>query len=142
MQIARMVSSIFTGSLINPRILASEPIVKQPLAIKLETRKFLQQSMKSTITQGTGSRVKQVKDIVMYAKTSTAQTVALDSHAANMQHHGWFAGYFYYGNHTPLTIVILIEHAGSSLVATTMAKEFLIRYKRVMDAHTETRGTL
>ena len=44
-QIARMISSIFTGQLVTPRILMEEPIQKKPLEISLETRKLLQQSM-------------------------------------------------------------------------------------------------
>lgn len=136
-QVACMISSIFTGHLVTPRILENEPIVQKPLAIKTETRRFLQQSMKSTVMHGTGQRIRQVKDIIMYAKTSTAQTSSLEKKELGKTcylEHGWFTGYFSYAHYDPLTIVILVENAGSSLVATNLAKEFLIRYKKMMDA--------
>ena len=71
-QVARMIASIFTGYLITPRILLTEPIEKLPLTIKPETLQFLKKSMKSVVKRGTGKRVSTVKDIKIYAKTSTA----------------------------------------------------------------------
>ena len=135
-QIARMISSIFTGYLVTPRVLLNEPISKEPLAISLDTRQFLQQSMQKVVNQGTGQRVKTIKDIKIYAKTSTAQTSSLDKRDLGEQYleHGWFVCYFSYKDNPPLTIVILVEHAGSARVATEIAKNFLTQYKKMIDA--------
>lgn len=134
-QIARMISSIFTGFLVTPHILMDEPIHRESLAISKETRIFLQQSMKAVIHHGTGRRIKQVKDITIFAKTSTAQTSQLDKRELGTSYleHGWFAGYFFYKDQKPLTIVILVENAGSSMVATSLAKDFLVQYKKLVD---------
>lgn len=134
-QIACMISSIFTGDLVTPRILVDEPITKQPLAISEQTRKFLQQSMQKVVNQGTGQRVKQIKEIKIYAKTSTAQTSSLDKHDLGVEYleHGWFVCYFSYKDQKPLTVVILVEHAGSARVATEIAKNFLAQYKKMID---------
>ncbi len=73
-QIARMISAIFTGHLVTPRILMHEPICRQPLGITSQTRKFLQKSMKQTVKHGTGKSLQKLAGIKVYAKTSTAQT--------------------------------------------------------------------
>jgi len=137
-QIARMVSSIFTQQLMTPRILITEPIQKRPLKLKPETLKFLRHSMRAVVTEGTGHRVSKVKDIKIYAKTSTAQVTGLQKHHVDQSHleHGWFVAYFRYKDYKPLTIVILIEHAGSSRLPTMTAKNFLIHYRELMDAKT------
>ncbi len=134
-QIARMISSIFTGFLVTPRVLMEEEVIKQPVGISAETRKFLQQSMYRVVNQGTGQRVKQIKDIKIYAKTSTAQTSSLDKHDLGREflEHGWFVGYFSYKDHKPLTIVILVEHAATSRVPTNVAASFLREYKKMVD---------
>jgi len=137
-QIACMISSIFTHSLTTPRMLKDEPIQKRPLNIKHETLEFLQNSMAAVVTKGTGQRVSRVKDIKIYAKTSTAQVSSLKKRNIDNTHleHGWFVAYFKYKEHKPLTIIILIEHAGSSRMPTMAAKHFLIRYKKYKDALT------
>jgi len=134
-QIARMISSIFTGQLVTPRILMEEPIQKKPLEISLETRKLLQQSMQKVVNQGTGQRVKHIKDIKIYAKTSTAQTSGLDKHDLGHEYleHGWFVCYFYYKDQKPLTVIILMEHVSTSRVAAEVAKNFLGEYKKMID---------
>ncbi len=134
-QIARMTASIFSGYLVSPRILESEPIVKTPLKIKPETLDFLKQSMKKVVTQGTGKRISVVKDIEVYAKTSTAQTSALHKrHKGRVyREHGWLVAHFQYKNGRPLTMVVLVEHAGTSRVSTTIARRFLILYKQYID---------
>ena len=68
-QIARMISSIFTGYLVTPRFLVDEPITQEPLDIEPATRTFLKQSMKAVIKQGSGQSVSTIKDMVIYAKT-------------------------------------------------------------------------
>ncbi len=135
-QIARMISSIFTGFLTTPRILHNEEIKKTTLPLKASTLSFLRKSMKSVITQGTGSQVNRVKDIEIYAKTSTAQTSRYEKRELGTAYmeHGWFAAYFKYKNNKPLTVVILIENIGSSREATAVAKDLLIAYKKLMDA--------
>jgi penicillin-binding protein 2 len=134
-QVAVMISSIFTGSLVTPRVLSNEPIQKEPLQIKLDTRKFLQQSMQSVVTRGTGQQVRKVKDIKIYAKTSTAQVSSMEKRDFGKSYleHGWFVGYFSYQDRKPLTIVILVENSGTSRIATDVAKNFLMEYKKLVD---------
>lgn len=134
-QVARMIASIFSGNLINPRILVDEPIIKTPINIKPKTLEFIQQCMKKVVTQGTGRRVSHIKDLEIYAKTSTAQTSDLGFKNKGLiyQEHGWFATQFRYKQCRPLTMVILVEHAGSSSVPTAIAKEFLLLYKQLID---------
>jgi penicillin-binding protein 2 len=135
LQIARMISSIFTGELVTPRILDVEPICKRKLTLAPSTLDFLRQSMKSVVTRGTGINISRVKDIEMYAKTSTAQISGYDKRemGAQYQEHGWFVGYFSYKNNRPLTIVVMAENVSTSRVATQIAKNFLIEYKKLMD---------
>ncbi len=134
-QIAQMVSAVFSKTLITPRILMNEPIQCRELDIKSETLDFLQRSMRAVVTKGTGQRVSQVKNIEIYAKTSTAQVSSLNKRHLDKTHleHGWFVAYFRYKDYAPLTTVILIEHAGSSRLPTITAKNFLIRYKQYKD---------
>lgn len=134
-QVACMISSIFTGYLTRPRILQAEQISKRPLNLASSTLDFLRQSMKSVVTRGTGINVSRVKDIEIYAKTSTAQISAYDKRemGSQYQEHGWFVGYFSYKNHRPLTIVVMAENVSTSRVATQIAKNFLIEYKKLMD---------
>lgn len=134
-QIARMISSIFTGQLVTPRILMEEPIQQEPLRISLETRKFLQQSMQKAVIHGTASRAK-VKDIKIYAKTSTAQTSGMDKHDLGGEYleHGWFVAYFSYKNEKPLTLVVLTEHSGTSRTSTPIAADFIRAYKKLIDS--------
>ncbi len=136
-QVARMIASIFTGYLVTPRLLLAEPVQKIALEIEPSTRAFLRKSMKSVVTQGTGKRVNTIKDIEIYAKTSTAQTSAIQKRSLGTQYreHGCFVAYFRYKDLQPLIIVILAEHAGTAQVATTIAKNFLIEYKKLMDSY-------
>ncbi|TET05809.1 penicillin-binding protein 2 [Candidatus Dependentiae bacterium] len=135
-QVARMISSIFTQELVMPRILTNEPVQKRKLALNPETLSFLQHSMRAVVTQGTGHRISKVKSIEIYAKTSTAQVSGLQKRHLDQSYleHGWFVAYFCYKNYKPLTIIILIEHSGSSRLPTVTAKNFLIQYKKIMDA--------
>jgi penicillin-binding protein 2 len=130
LQIARMISSIFTGYLVKPRIHTYEKIETQPLHIKPETLDFLQHSMISVVTEGTGRQIRTIKDITVYAKTGTAQVTALqkNNHTHKYREHGWFTAYFTCKEKAPLVMVILVEHAGSSRIPTHLAKEFLLKY--------------
>lgn len=136
-QVARMIGSIFTGYLVKPRILLDEEIAKEPLAIKKETLIFLRQSMKKVVTLGSGRRVSQVKDIEIYAKTSTAQTSDLKMREMGSRYmeHGWFVGHFRYKENKPLVFVILLENVGSSMASTAVGKDFLLAYKRLIDGN-------
>ncbi len=130
LQIARMIGSIFTGYLIKPRILQHEPIESIPLDVEQSTIDFIQRSMKYVVKRGTGKRVN-VKDIKIYAKTSTAQTSDFSKRKLGTEflEHAWFAAYVQYKHYKPLVFVILVENAGSSKVATLIAKQFLLAYK-------------
>ncbi len=135
-QIACMIASIFSGYLTVPRLLIDEPVVSTPLELKPETINFLKKSMKAVIKSGTGKSIKAVKDITIYAKTSTAQTSDISKRKLDRRYleHGWFVGHFQYKEHDPLVIVILVEHIGTAQVATTVAKNFLVEYKKYMNA--------
>ncbi|HXW86359.1 MAG TPA: penicillin-binding transpeptidase domain-containing protein [Candidatus Bathyarchaeia archaeon] len=135
-QVARMIGAIFTGYLVNPRILLNEPVVVQKLLIKDETLAFLKKSMKAVIKKGTAKRLKALShDLEIYAKTSTAQIVSLSKGSIDRAHqeHGWFVAHFQYKQESPLVLVMLVEHAGTSQVATSIAKDFLIEYKKYVD---------
>lgn len=133
-QVARMISGLFEGYLVQPRILEQEPVIQTHLNIKPDTIDFLKDSMKKVVTSGTGIRLNNIKDLTVYAKTGTAQTCSLQK--ANMTNsdleHAWFVGSFNYKNEKPLTIVILIEHTGSSRIALNVAKKFLNQYRQLM----------
>lgn len=133
-QIARMISSIFTGYLPVPRIITSEPLRKENLDIHPATLSFLRKSMKTTVRKGTGRKAR-ITDMKIYAKTSTAQTSSLDKRKMGSEYleHGWFAGYFKYKDNPPYALIIQLEHAGSAQVAAGIAKEFLTEYKRSVD---------
>lgn len=133
-QVARYIGAIFTGYLARPRILLSEPVELTPLSIAPETREFLKESMKLVVKQGTGKMMR-IKDIEVYAKTSTAQVSELSKRKQATKHleHGWFASYVSYKDYEPFTMIIVVEHAGSSQIATTIGREFLLQYKALMD---------
>jgi penicillin-binding protein 2 len=137
-QIACMIASIFTGYLVKPRILKNEPILTQPLNISTQTLSFLKDSMRKVVTKGTGRRINSIKDIEIFAKTSTAQTSDKNKRHLGNQflEHSWFVAYVKYKSEEPLVLVILVEHAGDSQVPTMIAKNFLIEYKKYSDQKT------
>lgn len=130
LQIARMVAAIESGYLINPRILEDTPITCEPLGIRQETRQFLKHAMQLVAEEGTARRLYYPSQFRIEAKTSTAQTSALENKELGTQHweHGWLAANICHKDGTPLTLVILVEHAGSSSLSVTLAKQFLRRY--------------
>lgn len=133
-QIARMISGIFQGYLIKPRILEEQPVEKTELNIKQDVLLFLQQAMRIAATVGTAQRVGRIKDITAYAKTGTAQTISFETQGNSKEklEHAWFAGNISYKNEPSLTLIILIEKAGHSRISTEVAKQFLLRYKKLM----------
>ena len=133
-QIACMIGSIFKGYLVKPRILENDEIIKTPIHIKSSTLDFLQDSMKSAISMGTGRNLNRLKNITIYAKTGTAQTKSrvIDTKEKQDNCHAWFVSYFYHQNHDPLVMVIFIENAGGSSVAIAVAKKFLAQYMKLL----------
>ena len=130
-QIARMIGGIFEGYLIKPRILQSQEIEKTPLNIQTQTRIFLQDSMQAAVKIGSAQRMNRMKDLILHVKTGTGQVASWEKKEEGRkedQCHAWCAGYFKYQDEEPMIMVILIEHAGSSSVATQVAKEFLVKY--------------
>ncbi|UNE35609.1 hypothetical protein KG892_01120 [Vermiphilus pyriformis] len=138
MQVARMIGSIFTGNLVTPRLLENEPLVTTPLAISQATREFLQRAMIKVVTEGTARAIGALSFFEVYAKTSTAQTSALEKRHLGGKYleHGWFASYFKYKDNSPLVMVILVENAGSASIPTRLAREFFIKYRSYMDNNT------
>ena len=134
-QVARMISAIFSGYLVKPRLLISELIERQALDIQLETRNFLKESMDNVVQRGTGRRVRN-KSMKIYAKTSTAQVSDLSKRNQNKKHleHGWFVAHVTYKEEAPFTLVIVAENAGSSQVSADIANKFLTAYKKQTDA--------
>jgi len=137
LQITRMVAAVETGFLVNPRIIESTPITREPLAIQLETRRFLQKCMQASVTKGTARWLDRLhqKDFVLYAKTSTAQTCSLDKlkDGAQFLEHSWLACNFTYKDYPPKTLVILTERTGRTGVPPRIAYTFLRGYKNLMD---------
>jgi penicillin-binding protein 2 len=133
-QVARMIASIFTGYLVTPRILEAESIQKTPLSLHAKTLKMLKRSLKSVVTQGTGAYVNKIEDLKIYAKTGTAQITSLIKRAHNEQYreHAWFIAHFKHKNNDPLVLVLIVEHAGTSRIATNIAKRFLTAYSTLM----------
>jgi len=129
-QIACMIGSIFQGYLVQPRILETSDIEQVPLDIKASTLEFLQDSMKSAISIGTGRKMNKLKNIDIYAKTGTAQirTRKTSNKEKQTDCHAWCVIYFTYQNHDPLVLTIFIEHSGGSSLAIAVAKKFLSSY--------------
>lgn len=133
-QIARMISSIFSHYLVTPRITLTSPIHKEPINIKPETLDFLQQAMRAAVhPTGTGRRLAVIKDITIYSKTSTAQISALQKRrlANQFLEHGWVVAYVEYKEYRPFVLVVLVENAGSSSIPTIIAKQFISEYKNI-----------
>jgi len=86
-----MIASIFSGYLITPRILENEPICQQSLNLKPETFKILKHSLKTVVTQGTGSSINKIENIKIYGKTGTAQISRLAKRWRNeeLKEHAW-----------------------------------------------------
>ncbi|HLB93832.1 MAG TPA: penicillin-binding protein 2 [Candidatus Babeliales bacterium] len=133
-QIIRLVAAVFQGYLVKPRFLKSEAIEKTPLDIKPETLKFLKEGMILAAQEGTARRLNNITDLVITAKTGTAQTKSIMDRARHIQgsarHHVWFVCHVQYAATAPLIIVIIIENTreGTQL-ATATAHKFLIKYR-------------
>lgn len=134
-QIARMIGSIFTRELVTPRITLDLPIEKRPLEIRPDTLNFLKQSMHMGAEFGTAMRLASIRNTSIYSKTSTAQVCALQktSMGTKYMEHGWVAVYLQYKQYRPLVLIVLVEHAGSSTIPTTLAKYFILEYQKILD---------
>ncbi len=135
-QIARMIASIESGVLVTPHVIKTENITTEVLPIKAETRKFLQDTMRETVLDGTAIRLRRfLKQYNLYAKTSTAQTSDITKRLEGKEfmEHAWIAVNFSYKNMPSKTLIILIENAGSSRAATAVAEQFLIAYRELME---------
>ncbi len=136
-QIACMIGAIFEGYLVKPRILCNQEITKTPLEhISDQTREFLQECMKSVITTGTGKRINAFENLIIFAKTGTAQTVNRSKRKKNDDSHlshAWFVSYFYTHNSDPLVMVILLENVGGSRSAANVAKTFFTEYTKIIE---------
>lgn len=138
LQVARAVSAIFTQYLVRPRILEREEIQKEPLCVTQKTLLFLKQGMKDAVLRGTCWRLGRHTDFDVYAKTGTAQTCSknLEKVTKTRKEHAWLACNFKFKNEEPLTLVILLEHAESSMFALEMAQKFFNGYKQLKQPKT------
>ncbi len=143
-QVACMIGSIFTRNLVTPRILAREPVVKRPLEIGNDVLGYIKKAMRDVVLYGTGRKVGKISGFDIYAKTSTAQVSALENRDRGTEHmeHAWFVAYFIYKNRNPLVLVILMEHAGSSRIATGVARDFLLAYRNLHEGRTAAYDTV
>ena len=93
--------------------------------------------MKAAIKHGTGRAVRNIPNLKIYGKTGTAQVTSLEKKNTNKesQPHAWFVANFVYKEESPLTIVILVEHAGGSRKPTMIAKQFLSNYQKYKNNH-------
>ncbi len=141
-QIARMVGSIETGHLVTPRIVQSAPVKCEPLTIAPSTRNFLQETMMAVVQEGTAHVLNSLTDFTIRAKTSTAQTSALEKRDMGEEYleHGWAAINFRYKNNPPLTLVIIVENAGGTRMPLMVAKTFMKSYKKVLDLEQKKRA--
>ncbi len=139
LQVACMITAICQGHHIRPRILTDEPIQIRHLDISHETQTLLQNALRTVVTDGRArdvGRIEKHRDaLTLYAKTGTAQTSHKVRRAEGTQflEHGWFAVHATYKNHPPITLVVLLEHIGSSRIAAHTAHNFLNAYCDVCD---------
>ncbi|MBI2344918.1 hypothetical protein HYV10_02485 [Candidatus Dependentiae bacterium] len=146
-QIACMIGAIFHGNLIKPRILIHQPIEKTPITIQPQTRQFLQLCMRSASRFGTAKRTNKIGNLIIFAKTGTAQTktrktseVPQEAKNKDDKEHAWFVSYFYTENSEPLVMVMLLEHVGKSIYTAKVAVKFLIQYNEWIEKKTITQG--
>jgi penicillin-binding protein 2 len=135
LQIACLISSMCTGYRVRPRILMQEPIEHKLLSIKPSTLSYIQECLQGVITQGTGSSLGSLKGFKLKGKSGTAQVRSRHNATLKKQDlpHGYFAAYVQYRQEKPRTLVILLEHAGSSSHAIRVAHAFLTRYAALVD---------
>ncbi|MBU4269263.1 hypothetical protein KJ644_02885 [Candidatus Dependentiae bacterium] len=131
-QVVRLIAAVCTGYLVRPRILVEEEVYNQRVPVSSSTLHFLRDALKSVVEIGSAERLNRIKDFDIYAKTGTAQTSSLDIDNKDKKflEHGWIASYFRYKGESPLAMVVLLEHVGSSGYASRIAAKFLQKYRR------------
>jgi penicillin-binding protein 2 len=135
-QILRLIIGLVDGYLVKPRLLEQEAIEYEPVDISPSTRDALKQAMRHVITHGLGQKLRAFRKLTILGKTGTAQVVGLDSVREERHEfidHAWLAAHLTYENEEPRALVIFIEHAGSSRVATDVAKAFLREYCQLIE---------
>lgn len=135
LQVARMISAISTGYLVKPRILIDEDIEIEDLYISDETLSILRFGMGEAVNRGTARSLRGLKSFKIHAKTGTAQITSLEKQQKKKKsqlEHAWFASYFKYKDHDPMTMIVVIENAGTSRPAQKIAFEFLKSYEKIV----------
>lgn len=142
-QIAQMFGAICTGSLTKPRLLTSEPIIKNPITISSQTLKFLKKSMKCVAQKGTARILNKLEDYKIYAKTGTAQTASRrHSYKTRPKPHVWFAAAFRYKDEPLKVIVLLLENANSVRNALKVILQFFENYGAYKDSKSHRKPTI
>lgn len=135
LQMARLIASLFTGSLVKPRILEREPIIHDPLFIQESTRALLREGLYLAVQKGTGRMLRPLSSagFELYIKTGTAQTSSLERSQQDKRYleHGWVASYFRYKNQKPLVCIVVLERTGASRPALETLRRFLEEYKTI-----------
>ena len=128
---ACMISAICTGYKVRPRILVEEPIIHEPVSIHPDNLSYIQSCLTSVIKKGTGNTLKALDQFTIMGKSGTAQVRSrMGNHTRKEDYpHGYFAVHFRYKDEKYRTLVILLEHAGSSRHAIKLAHQFLLRYQ-------------
>lgn len=134
LQMLRAFNSIFSGSLVKPRIVQTEQQLQEPLLIQPQTRSFLKKSTRLAVTQGRLKEIGTIPGLKVYAKTGTAQVSSLsrkkkDNH---YKEHAWVVVHVKPCKGKDFSLIILVEHAGSSKEAITIAKKLLTGYTETM----------
>ncbi|MFA5038494.1 MAG: penicillin-binding protein 2 [Candidatus Omnitrophota bacterium] len=124
LQLTRMMASIATGFLVQPRLCAKaggedlgEPL-RRPLKMDARHLELLRQSLRGPVSLASGTaHALNIAGLEICAKTGTAQVQGSESH-------GWVAGFF------PLrspryAFCVLLENAGTSHYAVGLARELL-----------------
>ena len=132
LQIARMISGLCMGYLVKPRILENEVVEIDKLYISEPTMTFIRNTMGMVVQKGTARILNKHKNMKIFAKTGTAQTVSLKKQKKSEEQleHAWFGSYFYDKNNKPLTLIVLVEHVGRAYYAVEIADKFLTAYQK------------
>ncbi len=132
LQVVRMISALFQGYLVRPRLLKNEAVDCSPLHVSSEIRELLMSGLREATRVGTAKALGKLQDFEVYAKTGTAQVGTLDqSQSGNVMYreHGWCVAYFRYKNFHPLAMVVLLEHVGRSRPAVLVVEQFMKFYR-------------
>lgn len=135
LQACRMVGTICQGYRVVPFLIEGHPVERVVPSISTAILGRIKQAMRHAAQVGTGSLLKHLP-MVIYAKTGTAQTRSLAQSAlfsTGPDSHAWFAAHVTYEDNDPFVIVIFLERAETSRRAVSVAKDFLLAYKKLCD---------